>query len=388
MIDILRAQRWMLELDPKFIDTERLENLLGDLGDPELRKRLDVQCICSADYRSEIFLDDDHSQIIIDLTTIELAFSLASGFLRYSSNIEKDPTRLTLLHAMATMSLPYGDEVLTAGFLSEFISERSRLEAAHLPDGLIMDHGRRDDMIAKDAIAAFVLGHEAGHFLYETSDDFRDEQIERVHHSISIALAALDQGTINGAGEKYLSDVLLALENDPLNGSRARDIEELVCDFSAGEAALGAMSKALTETEDVRVAFAAIQSAIAANWVIEAIRDAFQVVVLETESGRGHRNELLAGRSLISAINLAAYRYKGIEGWDRPDDEAINRMLSDVPDSDEMLVKKFNEIWSHSAQVEREYTGAIFSNFSSLSGQHLFESAERILRQGVGNSVL
>lgn len=384
MIDLILAQRWHLEIDEGFMSPDKIEGLLGDLGDPDLRESVKVRAVCTADFQNEVLIGEGRADIVIDLTTLETAFSFASGFLN-RAEAERDPTKLTLLRMMATLALPFGDEVLSAGFLSEYITERARIEAAWQPHGLRLDEDARDDLMAKDAIAAFITGHEAGHFLYKTSPEFRDEMIERVRHTVSNALAALGGEALQADGRRFLEGVIGAIDDDPLNGSRANDVEELACDFAAGEAALNAMTNSVEDTEDLRTVFAAIQAAVATNWVIEAARDAFQYVVLAMPSGRAHRNELLAGRSLVTAINLAAHRYKGIEGYNAPDDDAINRVLGDIPDSDEKLVRTFNGLWSQPAQLQREYLGAIHTNFGGLTGPPLIKSAEAILRQSAGN---
>lgn len=386
MIDLVLGCRWPLAIDEGFIDPARVERLLGDLGDRELRKTVLVRCICSADFLNEVLIHDAGADIIIDLSTLETAFCIVSGFLQ-TNEAEKDSTRLSLLRMMTSLSLPFGDEVLTAGFLSEYISERARIEAAWEPDGFFMDRGQRDDEIAKDAIAAFIVGHEAGHFLYKTSPGFREEVLERVQHTVSTSLKTLGPDTLLPDGVKFLTGIMEAFGGDLTKGKQANDLEELVCDFAAGEAALRAMANALSDVRDVRTAFTAIQGAVAANWVIEAARDAFQHVVLGTPSGRAHRNELLAGRSLVTAINLSALRYKGIEGWTSPDDEAINAVLQDIPDVDEMLVKTFNDLWSSSAQLKREYLGAIYTNFTAISGAEIIRSAEAVLRQPAGHPI-
>jgi len=383
MLDAYLANRWHLEKNEHFLSPEVLQSLLRLDGSGLSRASVDVCLVCSADFLNEVVVVDDQAIVVLDSMTLETAFEFWSCFRRYRDHeVYPKLIRQLILKTAVAMSLAYSDAVQTAGFLAEYLAERIDVEVVLTPDTYVLDERDSLDQTAKRCLAAHIIGHEVSHYLLRIDPDYRSYWEAKVAHLAKHARSVVRRTDPNSTGARFVDSVIAALSNSSQTSAKSiGDVEELICDFAAGEAVMRSVNSSTDgDPEHLQTAFSAVQGAISINWAVAAIRHALDLVILSSTVGTSARDELLMGRSLMSATNLAAYQLTNIDGHGEFDAEAATRVIQMTPDPDETLVPSFNDLWTYPEQFRRTLLGAVYVQKGLVDPSSLADSIEQILR--------
>lgn len=235
---------------------------------------------------------------------------------------------------------------------------------------------------AKRVIAAFAVGHEISHYLFRTDRSFRLAALKTLDETLENTVSAFRSTPQFHAsrGLKFAEAMMTSLEGE---GDMLGDAEEVAGDIMAGESVL--RSIAVGDHGGVGASFEVIQSVITTTWLVACLRDSLEHMLLGHSLGAGRRGDLLAGRSFLSSAALTTYRMRSIEGQAQFDEPTARRILADVPDSDEVLIKLYDEVLSPETLMQRDCLAAIHLEFGFYDRAKLHGLAVEVLRFGLGN---
>jgi hypothetical protein len=196
IIDSLLRTRHHLPFDERFLHIDTLTKIPFTHHELVRENPIDLRVVCTAEVLNEIFILPDAAHIVIDLAAVEMAFHFVMGCLRYGVGGVGDPTKCSILRLAMIRSLGFDDPALTAAFLVDYVSERCRLEAVLTPKGLVIDANSRTEVLVKNALAAFAVGHEVAHFLYRRSKTYRDERNNHLNYVLKHAIGAIVEANV------------------------------------------------------------------------------------------------------------------------------------------------------------------------------------------------